>query len=102
MPFCRRTRRRLPTCAGGLRGRRLRRAIYRGPSWPPAPGVFAGGRMSPGASRKSARYTYELVAPGAGDGVFAGPERHAGQLFDGAASCSWKAPWVKLLGAARG
>ncbi len=41
-----RTRRRHLTCAGGLRGRRLRRAIYRGPSWPPAPGVFAGGRMS--------------------------------------------------------
>jgi hypothetical protein len=39
---------------GGLRGRRLRRAIYRGPSWPPAPRASStGGRMSPGASRRS-------------------------------------------------
>ena len=61
------------------------RAIYRGPSWPPVPGVFAGEPMSPGASRKNARYTFELVAPGAGPGVFARTERHDGQFSDGAA-----------------
>ena len=48
MRLCPITRSGLPTCAGGLRGRRLRRAIYRGPSWPPAPGVFAGGAHVPG------------------------------------------------------
>ena len=74
-----------PDVRGGLRGRRLRRAIYRGPSWPPSPRRLRRGAHVPGRIAEERTIHDAFVAPGAGPGVFAGAERDDGQLSDEAA-----------------
>ncbi len=62
MPLCPITRRRLLTWPAGLRGRRLRRAIYRGLSWPAVSGPPR--RPCPGGTWTRTRTPATTRAPG--------------------------------------
>ena len=79
MPQFRLTQRRLPTAASAPPARRrLRRAIFaREARWCRASSAGSG---CPRAPRNGAWSYGSGDAPGAGPGVFAGTERHAGQL----------------------
>jgi hypothetical protein len=80
MPLCPITRRRLPTCEAASAG-----GVFAAPSTAGHLGRRPPGRLRPGgacprAHREGVLIVEDLLAPGAGPGVFARTERHAGQF----------------------